>query len=89
MSEGSQHVADIVEELQAIIDDEKTTAADKLKALAMTIDLLGLKPKATAPAGGSSPIDESFHAMMDDPILRKRALKLEEDTQKSIERATK
>ncbi len=89
MSEEPQdHVAGIVEELQAIIDGEKTSAADKLKAVAMKIDVLGLKPQGVPP-GGSIPIDEGFNTAMLDPIFRKRALKLEQDTQKAIERATR
>ncbi len=80
-------IAAIVKELQLIIADKNTSTADKLKAIAMKIDVLGLRSSAAGSAdGGSVAYDASRNEAMQDPALRKRAAKLEEDTQRAIER---
>lgn len=87
MSDDKQDpVAQIVMELQEIIDGAASTG-DKLKAIAMKIELLGLKPSGgSSQAGDSVGYDTSRDEAMEDPALRKRAAKLEEDTQKAIDR---
>lgn len=79
----------IITELQGIISDGKTTTADKLKAIAMKIEVLGLKPSpSSSPPGDLVGYDTSLDEAMEDPALRKRAAKLEEDTQKAIDKRT-
>jgi len=78
----------VLSDLDRIIDDEKTTVPDRLKAIAMKAEFLGLKPTSGAGPDSSIPFDISFNEAMIDPILRKRAAKLAEDTQKAIEKLT-
>jgi len=74
-------------DLQSIIDSEETTVPDRLKAIGMKAQFLGVGPSTSSGGPDSSiPFDVSFNEVMQDPILRKRAAKLEADTQKAIDR---
>ena len=82
-------LVETISQLDDIVEEEGTSAADKLKAIAMKVELLGLAPqkRSAKPVGDEPAFDPQHNESMRDFNTRRKAAKDAAAKQRIIKRA--